>query len=135
MAKKKSLNNMFEQFEAQKEEVAEVVTQQEAPKAVKAVKPVKKAQNAPKKATETPAPAEAPTDYSNFQTQIKENLAKSYDAKYKRPTVNDTHTRTTFLLQNELADRLNALSEGKRGYKTEFLNTAIKQLLDIVEND
>lgn len=108
---KKSLNNMFDKFETKEvsqstENVPEVL-----------------------KTTETAA---TPTEYSQL---VKDTLSKSYDAKYNRPTVNDTHTRTTFLLRNDLAERLNKLSEGKRGYKTEFLNTAIAQLLDIIEND
>lgn len=104
---KKSLNNMFDKFETPKEAPIEVTQ-------------------------ESPVAPETPAEYSQL---VKETLSKSYDAKYNKPTVNDTHTRTTFLLRNDLAQRVNQLSEGKRGYKTEFLNTAIAQLLDIIEKD
>lgn len=69
------------------------------------------------------------------EQEIKDSFVKKYEKKYKKPTVNDTHTRTTFLLRNDLAERLNTLSEGKRGFKTEFMNAAIEQMLDILENE
>ena len=52
----------------------------------------------------------------------------------KKPTVEDTHTRGTFLIQNELLERLDALAKGqKRGFKTKLVNYALKEFLDQAE--
>ena len=62
-----------------------------------------------------------------FNTELKEKLA--------RPTVEQTHTRTTFLLRNDLKARLDNLADqNKRGYKTDFINKSIEMLLDAIEN-
>ncbi|MEK4566968.1 hypothetical protein MKX54_20025 [Alkalihalobacillus sp. FSL R5-0424] len=54
----------------------------------------------------------------------------------KKPTVEDTHTRGTFLIQNELLERLDALAKGqKRGFKTKLVNHALKEFLDQVEKN
>lgn len=82
--------------------------------------------------TKTPEVSNPVAEHSQ---EIKEAFVKGYDAKYKKQTVNDTHTRTTFLLRNDLAERLNALSAGKRGFKTEFLNAAVEHWLEIIENE
>ena len=136
MAKNKSLNNMFEQFDTKKEEIAEVV---EATPAVEQEQSIQEAQDSVTEvtegSTEEQETVKANTELNDYQKELKEALKKSYDAKYKRPTVNDTHTRNTFLLENDLNKRLNKLSKGKRGFKTEFLNTAVRQLLDIMENN
>lgn len=81
---------------------------------------------------EEKSPNQVPTDK---EQQLKESFVAKYEKKYKKPTVNDTHTRTTFLLRNDLAERVNKLSEGKRGFKTEFLNTAIEQMLNVLESE
>lgn len=52
----------------------------------------------------------------------------------KKPTVEDTHTRGTFLIQNDLLKRLDTLAKGqKRGFKTKLVNYALKDFLDEVE--
>ncbi|MBM0067979.1 hypothetical protein [Alkalicoccobacillus gibsonii] len=54
----------------------------------------------------------------------------------KKPTVEDTHTRGTFLIQNELLERLDALAKGqKRGFKTKLVNHALKEFLDQIEKN
>ena len=65
--------------------------------------------------------------------QVLNAFLDKYEAKVKKPTVEDTHTRATFLFRNDLAKRLDKLAKGKRGFKTEFLNTAIEALLNEME--
>lgn len=49
--------------------------------------------------------------------------------------IEDSHIRTTILLDADLSERLDKLSEGqKRGFKTKFFNAAVRQLLDELES-
>jgi len=64
---------------------------------------------------------------------VKQNLLSMYEKKTKKETVEDTHTRTTFLFRKDLAKRLDKLSKNKRGFKTMFMNKAIEALLDEME--
>lgn len=65
--------------------------------------------------------------------EIKKDLLSMYEEKKKKETVEDTHTRTTFLFRKDLAKRLDRLSKNKRGFKTMFMNKAIEALLDEME--
>lgn len=73
-----------------------------------------------------------------FSTKTIKDVTKSimdmYDEKSKKKTVEETHTRSTFLFRNDLQERLDKLAEGKRGFKTMFLNRAIEALLDEMED-
>ena len=57
------------------------------------------------------------------------------DAKSKKKTVEETHNRATFLFRKDLQDRLDNLADGKRGFKTMFLNQAVEALLDEMEDE
>lgn len=49
---------------------------------------------------------------------------------FSNETMEDTHTRSTFLVENGLLERLNKLAKERRhGYKTEFINYAIEKTL------
>lgn len=72
----------------------------------------------------------AEDDSKNYAEQFFE----MFESKQKKLTIEDTHTRTTFLIDNNLRKRLDNLSEGKKGFKTSFVNTALRVLLDEVEN-
>lgn len=61
---------------------------------------------------------------------VTKSIMDMYDEKSKKKTVEETHTRATFLFRNDLQERLDKLAEGKRGFKTMFLNRAIEALLD-----
>lgn len=51
--------------------------------------------------------------------------------KEKRLTIEDTHTRETFLLRNDLKLRLEELSKKhKRGFKTELINYSLEKVLE-----
>lgn len=67
---------------------------------------------------------------------------KENDQYVKKPTINkskkveDTHTRATFLVHNELLDRLNkAANKGGHGWKIKFINYAIQNTLNELESD
>lgn len=64
---------------------------------------------------------------------LGKEILQSYEEKKKAKTVEETHTRVTFLCRNDLAARLDKVSRGKRGFKTMALNKAIENLLDELE--
>lgn len=60
---------------------------------------------------------------------IKNKLSEKYDKKYGNPQpINETHKRTTVLVQRDLANMLDELSakEG-RGFKSMFINEVIAE--------
>lgn len=58
-----------------------------------------------------------------------------FKEKEKKKTIEDTHTRSTFLVNNDLLARMDKLAKKrKRGFKTDLVNHAIKQLLDDIED-
>lgn len=76
----------------------------------------------------------SPNSKSNTTVEaVKQDLLSMYEEKAKKETVEDTHTRTTFLFRKDLAKRLDRLSKNKRGFKTMFINKAIEALLDEME--
>lgn len=61
------------------------------------------------------------------------NIDDLYKEKLQKEKVEDTHIRSTFLIQKDLKKRLDKVSKNKRGYKTLFINKAIQSLLDELE--
>lgn len=56
--------------------------------------------------------------------------------KTKKPTVEETHTRQTYLIRNQLIDQLEELAKGKdRGFKTQLVNYAIEQAIKQINSD
>lgn len=54
----------------------------------------------------------------------------------RRPLVEETSKRSTFLLDKELIERLDRAASGqKRGFKTWLVNKAIKEMLDRLEEE
>lgn len=126
---KRQLSNAFTQLsnneqedvieESNNEQETEVVTPQDTP------------ENAQKAVEEVLEEVE-----DNSSTTVKDVVARfqeKYKEKVNKPTVEETHTRTTFLFRNDLAKRLEKLSRNKRGYKTQFINEAIEALLNEIE--
>lgn len=66
-------------------------------------------------------------------SDLKADIMGAFEAKTKKKTVEDTHTRTTFLLRNDLLHRLDKLAAGKRGFKTMVFNKAMEAILDELE--
>lgn len=65
---------------------------------------------------------------------VTNSIMDMYKEKSNKKTVEETHTRATFLFRNDLQKRLDKLSSGKRGFKTMFMNKAIEAMLDELEN-
>jgi len=70
----------------------------------------------------------------NEDIQSEENERSIIDLVKKKERVEDTHTRNTFLIRNDLMKRLNNFSKHRRGFKTEFINYVVEQGLDELEN-
>jgi len=69
----------------------------------------------------------------NRENIVNEFLA-SFKAKYRTGGIEETHKRQTFLVKKDLIIRLDELAKKKRkGFKTEFINFAIENLLDDLE--
>ncbi len=63
-------------------------------------------------------------------------LEADYKEKYsKSKNKSETHIRRTFLIDSELSEKVDKLSAGKHGFKTEFFNKAIELLLTYYEDD
>lgn len=58
----------------------------------------------------------------------------SFEEKKSKPTIEETHTRQTYLIRNDLIERLNKLARRKdRGFKTHLINYAIEQALNEID--
>lgn len=115
---KKELTDAFEKLEGQSEQV-----EAQAPT---------EAQEASQEVTAGTTEQQG-AEQSRTVREVAEQFKKSYEEKAKKPTVEDTHIRTTFLFRKDLQKRLDRLAKNKRGYKTDFINKAIESLLDEVE--
>ncbi|WP_077324119.1 hypothetical protein [Virgibacillus siamensis] len=72
------------------------------------------------------------SEEKNEDRSEKKNRLKS---KFNEKKVEDSHSRRTFLVENELLKRLDKLAKNKHGFKTEFINYAIESALDDIENE
>lgn len=65
-----------------------------------------------------------PNNLSKEQKQEEvKTLGDKWEKKQKKPTMNQTHMRTSFLFRKDLKARLDSLAEYfGRGYRTEFIN-------------
>lgn len=59
----------------------------------------------------------------------KNSLMRLKRVKNKK-RIEDTHTRRTFLIRNDLLEQLDAVSKGAHGFKIEFINIAIESALE-----
>lgn len=64
------------------------------------------------------------------KSESKNSLLQELKAKGKKQRIEDTHTRCTFLVRNDLEKRVNAYAVGNFGFKTSFINFAIEAALD-----
>jgi len=70
---------------------------------------------------------------NDIEKSKKKGLAK-LRSKSKKAKVEDTHTRKTYLVRNDLLDRIEDVSNGTHGFKIEFINFAIELGLAEYEN-
>lgn len=66
---------------------------------------------------------------------MNNNDIKSRLINYPNKKVEDTHTRSTFLIENQLLKRLNKLAKNRHGFKTNFINYAIVKALNELEEE
>jgi len=73
-------------------------------------------------------PINKENNYSNLERGLSDIIKK-------REKMEDTHTRRTFLVRNELLDRLDKVSKkiNNTGFKTEFINFILEKGLNELE--
>lgn len=85
--------------------------------------------------TETKAEVHAEDTATETTAAKQSTFIDLFKEKEKKKTIEDTHTRSTFLVKNELLARMDKLAKKrKRGFKTDLVNHAIEQLLDDIED-
>ncbi|WP_347552984.1 hypothetical protein ABFG93_22310 (plasmid) [Pseudalkalibacillus hwajinpoensis] len=99
------------------QDTAEVKKQAETPKSVSTKAASKKKQASPK------------------VLQKDNEFWELLESKNKKLTMEDTHTRQTYLVRNDLVERLQQVSANQgKGFKTRAINFALEQLLDEIES-
>jgi hypothetical protein len=74
---------------------------------------------------------ETASEFSNTGNNFLNEFKKA-----KKPTVEETHTRQTYLIKNELIAELEKLAAGKdRGFKTHLVNYAIEQAIKQINSN
>lgn len=64
---------------------------------------------------------------------VQNGISEEWERRLSRKKAEDIYTRVTFLMENDLKERLDKLvnsKQKKHGYKTMFLNMALRSLLD-----
>lgn len=79
------------------------------------------------------APFKAPAPVSPIEKTKQERVAK-LKSKTKKVRVEDTHTRKTYLVRNDLLDRIEKVANNTHGFKIEFINFAIELALAELES-
>lgn len=94
-------------------------------------------------------PKDNSTNPSNSGLPITQDGSPSSDEFVQRPiqlvrklknsdelNVEDTHTRKTYLIDNQLLAELDAVSAGKKkGFKTKIINTGLRIVLELMRQD
>jgi len=59
---------------------------------------------------------------------------EEFEKRLKRPKIEDTHSRATWLVKNDLLKRLERLAKNQeRGFKTHLVNYALERILEELE--
>lgn len=67
---------------------------------------------------------------------LASSISDSWEKKQSKPTMEQTHSRTSFLFRKDLKARLDRLADiYGRGYRSHFLNKAIEMALESAENE
>jgi hypothetical protein len=74
---------------------------------------------------------------SEDEIKSEESLLSRIKKRKEKKKIEDTHTRQTFLIKNELTDQLAKLyKKYGYGFKTEFINDAIeKRILSFIDEE
>lgn len=76
-----------------------------------------------------------PVDIENMSIKdASGSIMEMYERESKKPTKEDSHSRVTFQLRNDLNSKLNKLARNKRGLKGLFINQAIEAMLNGLED-
>lgn len=73
------------------------------------------------------------SEENNNVDLFKQSVLNKYKEKKNKKTVEETHVRTTFLLEKDLAKRLDKLTKGKHGMKQLVLNDAVEAIVTALE--
>lgn len=77
-----------------------------------------------------------PTSEPDHTEDSEPGFLDKFQARFSRPTIEDTHTRRTFLVRNDLLKRMDRMARKQRkGFKTHLLNHALEKVLDELEKD
>lgn len=63
------------------------------------------------------------------------SIINKFQEKSRKQTIEETHTRNTLFIRNDLHYRLQELTQHKRGLKTLLINEAVEAILDILEDN
>jgi hypothetical protein len=75
------------------------------------------------------------TDNTKTETEQGTDLLNSFK-QTKKLRVEDTHSRYTVLIDNELLKEINRVAKGKgKGFKTWFFNYALKMMLEEIKDN
>lgn len=79
----------------------------------------------------------APTKKMDYEENIsREEFLADFVEKQRKPKVEDTHIRRTYLVNRQLDYRLKKLADKKaHGFRTHFINKAIEDALRLFENE
>lgn len=69
------------------------------------------------------------------QNPFGESLINKINEKRNKPTIEETHTRNTLFIRNDLHKRMERITKKRRGLKTLLVNEAIEAVLDAIEDN
>lgn len=77
---------------------------------------------------------EVDSSQNSHDDSFSENILNKFKVESKKPTIEETHTRNTLFIRNDLHKRLQKITKNKRGLKTMLVNEAVEAVLDILED-
>lgn len=77
---------------------------------------------------------ESDIDNDSHSSYISKELLNEYFGESKKKTMEETHTRRTFLIRNDILKRYEQATKGKRGLKTRLINDALEAMLDALDS-
>lgn len=87
----------------------------------------------------------APVATQTGEGDVADQFMNRFEEKIQKPRIEDTHKRATFLVRNDLLERLDARAKyleklamkknkrGTRGLKSDLVNKALENLLDSLD--
>jgi uncharacterized protein (DUF4415 family) len=70
------------------------------------------------------------TNETNSLNDLSKSINAKFEEKTKKKTMEETHTRKTFLIENELLKEFNRLTKNKRGYQTMLINEVLRAVIE-----